>query len=91
MPRRPDEQDVWDKLVVSLELADLSDSETRARLDSAAAKANNRGLQAAAAWQYAPALKMLTAAIDVWERLAHTPGVITARNARGGVYRRVGA
>ena len=80
----------WDKLVVSLELADLADPDTRARLDSTAAKANNQGILAAMAWNYAGALPLLTAAIEVWSRLEHGPGEATARNTRGGVYRRLG-
>lgn len=82
--------DWWDKLVVSLELADLSDDETRDRLDSAAAKANNQGVQTAAAWRYGRALPMLTAAVEIWTRLEHVPGIIGARTARGAVYRKVG-
>ncbi len=80
----------WDKLVVSLELADLSDPDTRARLDSAAAKANNQGVHTAAAWRYGRALPMLTAAIEIWARLGHVPGEIGARTARGAVYRKIG-
>jgi tetratricopeptide (TPR) repeat protein len=82
--------DWWNKLVVSLELADLSDADTRARLDSAAAKVYNQGLQAASTWQYAPALRILTAAIEVWTRLENVPGEVMARNTRGGVYRKLG-
>jgi len=82
--------DWWDKLVVSLELADLSDDDTRARLDSAAAKANNQGVQTAAAWRYGRALPMLTAAVEIWTRLEHVPGVIGARTSRGAVYRKIG-
>jgi tetratricopeptide (TPR) repeat protein len=80
----------WDRLVVSLELADLADPATRARLDSAAAKANNEGVHAAAAWRYARALPMLTAAVEVWARLEHIPGEITARQLRGSVQRKLG-
>jgi tetratricopeptide (TPR) repeat protein len=80
----------WDKLVVSLELADLSDPATRERLDSAAAKANNQGLHMAMSWQYARALPMLTAAVEVWARIGHAPGEISARNTRGAVYRKIG-
>lgn len=80
----------WDKLVISLELADLADPETRARLDSTAAKANSQGIQAASAWNYAAALPLLTAAIEVWSRLDHGPAQVTARNARGGVFRKLG-
>lgn len=80
----------WDKLVVSLELADLDDPSTRERLDSVAAKANSQGVQTAAAWRYARALPMLTAAIEVWARLGHGPGEVAARNARGSVCRRLG-
>jgi tetratricopeptide (TPR) repeat protein len=88
--QRPDEQDALDRLVVSLELADLADDTTRAQLDSTAAKMNNRGLQAAAAWHYATALPMLTAASTIWDRLGRWPGVIAARNTRGAVYRKLG-
>ena len=80
----------WDKLVVSLELADLNDPATRDRLDSVAAKANSQGVQTAAAWRYARALPMLTAAIEVWARLGRGPGEVAARNVRGSVYRRLG-
>ena len=80
----------WDKLVVSLELADLSDPATRERLDSAAAKANNQGFQTAAAWRYARARPMLTAAAEIWIRLGHVPGAVTALNARGAVARKLG-
>jgi tetratricopeptide (TPR) repeat protein len=80
----------WEKLVVSLEFADLSDPDTRERLDSAAAKANNQGLHMAVSWQYARALPMLTAAIEVWSRIGHVPGEIGARNTRGAVYRKIG-
>jgi len=80
----------WDKLVVSLELADLDDPATRERLDSVAAKANSQGVQTAAAWRWARALPMLTAAIEVWARLGRGPGEVAARNARGSVYRRLG-
>jgi len=80
----------WDRLVVSLELADLTDPATRARLDSAAAKANNQGVQAAAAWRYARALPLLTAAITIWARLGHIPAEITARHWRGSVERKTG-
>ena len=80
----------WDKLVVSLELADLADPDTRARLDSAAAKANNQGILAAGAGNYAAALPLLTAAVEVWSRLDHAPAEVTARNTRGGVYRKLG-
>ncbi len=80
----------WDRLVVSLELADLADPGTRERLDSVAAKANSQGVQTAAAWRYARALPMLTAAIEVWARLGRGPGEVSARNARGSVYRRLG-
>ncbi len=80
----------WEKLVVSLEFADLTHPDTRARLDSAAAKANNQGLHMAAGWQYARALPMLTAAIEVWSRIGHVPGEIGARNTRGAVYRKIG-
>ncbi len=80
----------WDKLVVSLELSDLDDPGTRERLDSVAAKANSQGVQTAAAWRYARALPMLTAAIEVWARLGRGPGEVAARNARGSVYRRLG-
>lgn len=80
----------WDKLVVSLELADLTDDTTRDRLDSAAAKAHNQGLHTAAAWQYARALPMLTAAIEIWEKLDHTSGVVTARNTRANALRKIG-
>lgn len=80
----------WEKLVVSLELADLSDETTRERLDSAAAKAHNQGLHTAAAWQYARALPLLTAAIEIWETLENIPGVVIARNTRGDALRKVG-
>ena len=91
MPSNPlDPMNWWDKLVVSLELADLTDANTRDKLDSAAAKAHNQGLHTAAAWQYARALPMLTAAIEIWDRLDHVPGLIQARNTRGAVYRKIG-
>lgn len=80
----------WDKLVVSLELADLNDPGTRERLDSVAAKANSQGVQTAAAWRYARALPMLTAAIEIWARLGRGPGEVAARNVRGSVCRRLG-
>ncbi len=80
----------WDKLVVSLELADLNDPATCDRLDSAAAKANNQGFQTAAAWHYARARPMLTAAAEIWTRLGHAPGAMTALNARGAVARKLG-
>ena len=80
----------WDKLVVSLEFADLSDPDTRERLDSAAAKAHNQGLHMAISWQYARALPMLTAAVEVWSRIGHVPGEVSARNTRGAVYRKIG-
>jgi tetratricopeptide (TPR) repeat protein len=82
--------DWWEKLVVSLEFADLGDPATRERLDSAAAKAHNQGLHTAASWQYARALPMLTAAIEVWSRIGQVPGEIGARNTRGAVYRKIG-
>lgn len=48
MPSTPsDPTSWWAKLVVSLELADLTDSTTRDKLDSAAAKAHNQGLRTA--------------------------------------------
>jgi tetratricopeptide (TPR) repeat protein len=91
MPSRPiDPANWWDKLVVSLELADLTDAGTRDKLDSAAAKALNQGLHTAAGWQYARALPMLTAAIEIWYRLQHIPGLIQAQNTRGAVYRKIG-
>jgi tetratricopeptide (TPR) repeat protein len=91
MPSRPaDPINWWDKLVVSLELADLTDDGTRDKLDSAAAKAFNQGLHTAASWQYARALPMLTAAIEIWDRLDHVPGLVMARNTRGVVYRKTG-
>jgi tetratricopeptide (TPR) repeat protein len=80
----------WDKLVVSLEFADLSDPDTCARLDSAAAKTHNQGLHMAVSWQYARALPMLTAAVEVWSRIGQVPGEISARNMRGAVYRKIG-
>jgi tetratricopeptide (TPR) repeat protein len=80
----------WDRLVVSLELADLTDPGTRARLDSAAAKANSQGVQTAAAWRYARALPMLTAAVEIWARLGHIPAEVTARHLRGTVLRKIG-
>jgi tetratricopeptide (TPR) repeat protein len=80
----------WDKLVVSLELADLDDPDTRERLDSVAAKVNSQGVQTAAAWRYARARPMLTAAIEIWARLGRGPGEVAARNVRGSVYRRLG-
>jgi tetratricopeptide (TPR) repeat protein len=80
----------WDRLVVSLELADLTDPDTWARLDSAAARANNQGVQAAAAWRYARALPVLTAAIEIWARLGNIPAEITARHLRGSVQRKIG-
>jgi len=89
-PQRSALNQWWDKLVVSLELADLSDPATRERLDSAAAKANNQGFQTATAWRYARARPMLTAAAEIWTRLGHVPGAVTALNARGAVARRLG-
>jgi tetratricopeptide (TPR) repeat protein len=80
----------WDKLVISLELADLTDPDTRARLDATAAKANNQGILAAGAWNYAAALPLLSAAIEVWSRLDHAPAEVIARNTRGGVLRKLG-
>jgi tetratricopeptide (TPR) repeat protein len=80
----------WDKLVVALEFADLSDPATCERLDSAAAKAHNQGLHMAISWQYARALPMLTAAVEVWSRIGQMPGEISARNTRGAVYRKIG-
>lgn len=82
-------EDWWRKLIVSLELADLADPATRDRLDSAAAKANNQGLRAAG-WQYAAAIPLLTAAVEIWARLDHVPGEVSARNVRGAVYRKLG-
>jgi tetratricopeptide (TPR) repeat protein len=91
MPTDPaDPANWWDKLVVSLELADLTDDGTRDKLDSAAAKAHNQGLHTAVSWQYARALPMLTAAIEIWDRLDHVSGAIMARNSRGAVYRKTG-
>lgn len=87
---QPPQHAWWDKLVVSLELADLSDPATRDKLDSAAAKANNQGVHLAASWQYARALPMLTAAVEIWTQLGHINGAVLARNARGAVYRRIG-
>ncbi len=89
-PSGPTPNDWWDKLVVSLELADLNDPATRERLDSAAAKANNQGIHLAAGWQYGRALPMLTAAIDVWHKLGQIGGAINAYNVRGAVYRKIG-
>ena len=80
----------WEKLVVSLEFADLSDPGTRERLDSVAAKVNSQGMATAAAWRYGRALPMLTAAIEIWARLERPAGEVVARNARGSVLRRVG-
>ncbi|GIV81659.1 MAG: hypothetical protein KatS3mg051_1013 [Anaerolineae bacterium] len=80
----------WEKLVVSLEFADLSDPDTRERLDSVAAKANSQGMATAAGWRYGRALPMLTAAIEIWARLEHPAGEAVARNARGSVLRRLG-
>lgn len=88
-PREPTQW--WDKLVVSLSFADLNDRATRDRLDSAAAKANNQGIHLAASWQYGRALPMLTAAVEVWTRLEQVSGAINVRNARGHVYRKIGA
>ncbi|MCD4685308.1 MAG: tetratricopeptide repeat protein [Anaerolineae bacterium] len=89
-PSQPHLQTWWDKLVVSLELADFNDPATRAKLDSAAAKANNQGVHLAASWQYARALSMLTAAVEIWTQLGHINGAVMARNARGAVYRKIG-
>jgi len=91
-PARPTQlsADWWNKLVVSLELADLADPATRDRLDSAAAMANSEGLRSAATWRYADALPMLTAAVEIWARLGHDAGEAVACSARGGVYRRLG-
>lgn len=89
-PNDPTPQQWWDKLVVSLELADLNDADTRARLDGAAAKANNQGTYLAANWQYGRALPMLTAAIEVWTALEHAAGAVNARNVRGNLYRKIG-
>jgi tetratricopeptide (TPR) repeat protein len=80
----------WEKLVVSLEFADLSDSATRERLDSVAARANSQGMATAAGWHYGRALPMLTAAIEIWARLGRPAGEAVARNARGSVLRRLG-
>jgi tetratricopeptide (TPR) repeat protein len=80
----------WDKLVVSLEFADLSDPDTRERLDSAAAKTHNQGLHMAVSWRYARALPMLTAAVEVWSRIGQVAGEISARNTRGAAYRKIG-
>jgi tetratricopeptide (TPR) repeat protein len=80
----------WDKLVVSLELADFNDPATREKLDSAAAKANNQGVHLAASWQYARALPMLTAAVEVWTQLGQIAGAVNARNTRGAVLRKIG-
>ncbi len=88
MPDTP--QQWWDKLVVSLAFANLDDPDTRARLDSAAAKANNQGTHLAANWQYGRALPMLTAAVEVWTALDHAPGAVNVRNVRGHLYRKIG-
>ncbi|GAB4411482.1 MAG: hypothetical protein Kow00106_05700 [Anaerolineae bacterium] len=80
----------WEKLVVSLEFADLSDPDTRERLDAVAAKANSQGMATAAGWHYGRALPMLTAAIEIWARLGRAAGETVARNARGSVLRRLG-
>lgn len=87
---KPNPQTWWDKLVVSLELADFNDPATRDKLDSAAAKANNQGVHLAASWQYGRALPMLTAAIEVWMQLGQIAGAVNARNARGAVLRKIG-
>ncbi len=90
-PSPQDRVEQWyRKLVVSLELADLADPDTRERLDSTAAKANNQGLRAVAAWHYAQAVQLLTAASEIWARLDHVPGQIAALNTRGTVYRMLG-
>lgn len=80
----------WEKLVVSLELADLNDPATRERLDAIAAKVNSQGLATAAGWRYARALPMLTAAAEIWARLGRAAGEVVARNARGRVLCRLG-
>ncbi|NLX08968.1 MAG: hypothetical protein GXY36_04885 [Chloroflexi bacterium] len=80
----------WDDLLAGLDRADLSASDIRARYDAAAAAANNKGLQAAGTWHYAAAVRLLTAAVEIWARLEHTPGEINARNARGAVWRKLG-
>lgn len=80
----------WEKLVVALELADLTDPDTREQLDSVAAKANSQGMATAAAWRYGRALPMLTAAVEIWARLGRSAGEVVARNARAGVLRRLG-
>ncbi len=80
----------WERLVVALELADLSDPVTREQLDSIAAKANSQGMATAAAWRYGRSLPMLTAAVEIWARLDRAAGEIVARNARGRVLCRLG-
>lgn len=80
----------WEKLVVALELADLTDPVTREHLDSVAARANSQGMATAAAWRYGRALPMLTAAVEIWARLGPPAGEAVARNARAGVLRRLG-
>jgi tetratricopeptide (TPR) repeat protein len=80
----------WDKLVVSLELADLSDPQTRARLDQSAAAAHNQGLRSLGGWQYADALKLFTAAIDIWSRLGQDVQQANALTQRGTASRKIG-
>jgi len=80
----------WEKLVVSLSFADLADPATRDRLDAVAAKMNSQGIHMAAAWRYARALPMLTAAVEVWERLEQVAPLVGALNVRGAVYRQLG-
>ncbi len=80
----------WEKLVVALELADLSDPATREQLDSVAAKANSQGMATAAGWRYGRALPMLTAAVEIWARLGRAAGEVVARNVRGRVLCKLG-
>ncbi len=81
----------WEQLSGLLEVADLTNAAIRRKLDATAAQANNYGLQLIGNWQYAPALPVLTAAIEAWARLGQIAGLVNARNLRGSAYRHLGA
>ncbi len=80
----------WEQLSGLLEVADLTNAAIRRKLDATAAQANNYGLQLVGNWQYAPALPVLSAAIEAWARLGQIAGLVNARNARGAAYRHLG-
>ena len=80
----------WEQLSGLLEVADLTNAVIRRKLNATAAQANNYGLQLVADRQYAPALPVLTAAIEAWARLGQIAGLVNARNVRGTAYRHVG-